>query len=97
MAPPRKEPARTQPPTPGAPAPGGLSAAQVGAAWARECEDMRRRSEAVDWSNVDWSKLRASDVGFKAAPFLLSEEEFAEYRKRAGKPVHVVKAPTKNS
>lgn len=64
--------------------------------WERDWAAMRRASEAIDWSGVDWSKLRPQDVGFQAAPFLLTEEQFAEYRKRAGGRVHVVSKAAKN-
>jgi hypothetical protein len=61
------------------------------AAWHREVSAMKARAAAVDWSKTDFSKLAASDIGVKfGAP--MTEEEFAEYRRRqGGRPLHVIK------
>ena len=59
------------------------------AEWQRMVAAMQARAQAVDWSKVDWSKLSPSDIGVRfGAP--MTEEEFAEYRKRRGS-VHVIK------
>jgi hypothetical protein len=46
----------------------------------------------VDWSRVDWSRLAASDIGYSLGP-AMTEEQFAEYRRRAGGRVQVLKSP----
>lgn len=64
--------------------------------WERKVAGMKLEASAVDWSKVDLSKLQPSDIGVHFGP-MMTEEQFREYRKRAGGSVHVVKAPTKNS
>lgn len=59
--------------------------------WQKGVQAMKDRSGAVDWSKVDWSGLTAKDVGYKLGP-VMTEEQFAEYRKQTGGRVHVVKA-----
>lgn len=47
---------------------------------ANEWDLARARSAAVDWSKVDWSRLKPSDVSVRMGP-MMTEEQFAEYRK----------------
>ena len=61
------------------------------AAWQAATHQMRQASAGVDWSGVDWSKLTGKDVGVRFGP-VMSEAEFAEYRRRSSNPVHVIKA-----
>lgn len=61
-----------------------------GAHWHALVSSMKSKAAAVDWSGVDWSKLKASDVGVHiGAP--MTEEQFLEYKKRQGQSVHVIK------
>lgn len=59
-------------------------------AWERKVAGMRSECEATDWSGVDWSKLRAQDVGVQLGP-PMTEEQFRAYRARAGGRVSVVR------
>ena len=57
--------------------------------WQARVAAMRQRAAGVDWSKMDWSKLKASDIGVCFGK-PMTEAEFAEYRKR--RPVTVVRA-----
>ena len=62
--------------------------------WRAQVAEMKARAASVDWSKVDFSKLAPRDIGVQFGP-MLTEEQFREYRKRAGGGVQVVRAPTK--
>lgn len=59
--------------------------------WQAKVNAMRSKASAVDWSGVDWSKLKPSDIGVHiGAP--MTEEEFRKYKSRQGQQnVHVIK------
>ena len=56
--------------------------------WERHVRDMRSRTSGIDWSNVDFSKLTAKDIGVHLGP-PMTKEQFDEYRKR-NKDVRVI-------
>jgi hypothetical protein len=57
-------------------------------AWDKQVQSMKEKSEAIDWSGADWSKLKPKDIGVTFGP-PMTEEQFAEYRKN--KAVKVIK------
>lgn len=57
-------------------------------AWDKQVQSMKEKSESVDWSGADWSKLKPKDVGVTFGP-PMTEEQFREYRKN--KDVKVIK------
>lgn len=78
--------------TPGAPTkPTATQAREAAQAdWKATVDAMRAKTAGVDWRGVDWSQLRASDVGVQFG-MPMTEEEFKEYRKRQGSNnVHVI-------
>lgn len=56
--------------------------------WEAKMKSMQEGARAVDWSAVDFSKLRPSDLAVQFGP-MLTEEQFKEYRKN--NTVHVIK------
>lgn len=68
------------------------TAEQAASAWAQEVQDMRARADSVDWSKVDWSKLRPQDIGVRMGP-VMTEEQFKAYRAATGGHAHVIKKP----
>lgn len=57
-------------------------------AWDKQVQSMKAKSEAIDWSDADWSKLKPKDIGVTFGP-PMTEEQFKEYRKN--KDVKVIK------
>lgn len=57
-------------------------------AWDKQVQSMKEKSEAIDWSGADWSKLKPKDIGVTFGP-PMTEEQFKEYRKN--KDVKVIK------
>ena len=59
--------------------------------WERQAKAMHDNAASIDWKGVDWSKLDPSQPGVHLGP-PMTAEQFAEYRKRRGGPVHVLGA-----
>lgn len=49
--------------------------------WEQKAARMHAKSAQVDWSKVDLSKLKPSDIGVMVGP-PMTEEQFREYQKR---------------
>lgn len=64
---------------------------QYYAEWERKTRAMTEATAGVDWSGVDWSKLRPQDIGVRFGP-PMTAEQFAEYKRRKHGRVDVVKA-----
>ena len=58
--------------------------------WEQKVAGMKQASAGIDWSGVDFSKLKPSDIGVHVGP-VMTEEQFKEYRRRTGSAPHVIK------
>ena len=89
---PQKQPRPAAPPPPPPPAT-AASAAKPGVVrslgdyykdWEQRTRTMHEEAAKVDWSAVDMSKLKASDIGVRLGP-MLSEADFLAMRAKQGR------------
>jgi hypothetical protein len=53
--------------------------------WEQKTRSMHEESAKVDWSSMDMSKLKASDIGVRLGP-MLNEEQFRALRASQARP-----------